>query len=129
MKFAGVVQVWKIVKGPSENKIGRTELRMLTVKSRGPMIYYNNQYGFDAYQVSVTIPKDRECPYLPGMLLQVDGEIRTYCPDKDYNANKELWAMMLCADHKDVQIIGQASLPNSPADHVRETGGNSKGIE
>lgn len=129
MKFSGVVHVWKITKEPQVNAIGKTELRMLTVKSRGPVVYYSNQYGFDVYQLTVTIPKDRECPYSPGMLLYVDGEVRTYCPDKDYNANKELWAMMLCTDHRNVQIMAEVPLPNSPADHVRETGTNSKGIE
>ena len=129
MKFSGVVHVWKITKEPYINAIGKTELRMLTVKSRGPVVYYSNQYGFDVYQLSITIPKDKECPYKSGMLLYVDGEVRTYCPDKDYNANKELWAIMLCSNHKDVQIIAEVALPNSPADHIRETKTNSKGIE
>lgn len=129
MKFSGVVHVWKITHQPSINAIGKTELRMLTVKSRGPVVYYSNQYGFDVYSLSVTIPKDTECPYRSGMLLYVDGEIRTYSVKGDYNVNKELWGIMLCTDHKNVQIMAEVALPNSPADHVRETGGNSKGIE
>ena len=129
MKFSGVVHVWKITHPPYLNKIGRTELRMLTVKSRGPVIYYDNSYGFDVYQITVAVPKDLDCPYVSGMLLYMDGEIRTYCPNKDYNQQKEIWAAMLCVDHKNVKIIAQHPLPNNPADHIKETGTNSKGIE
>lgn len=129
MKFSGIVHVWKITQPPYLNKIGRTELRMLAAKSRGPVIYYDNRYGFDIYNLSVTVPKDTECPYSPGMLLYIDGEIRTFCPNKDYNQQKEVWVSMLCADHKEIKILGQVEFQNSPAAHMHETGSNSRGIE
>jgi hypothetical protein len=126
MIFTGMLQVWKISKGPYINAIGRNEVRIRTIKSRGPVIYYDNAYGFDSYELTVSLPKDSDCPFSPGMLLYVNGEIRTI--NSKYSDSGDKWIYILVCNHKDIKIIGQVDLPCDPVAHIRETKSNSRGL-
>ena len=126
MIFNGIFQIWKITKEPYVNGIGKNEVRIRTVKSRGPVIYYDNAYGFDSYELTVELPKGSLCPYKPGMLLYVDGEVRTL--NSRYGESGERWIYMFICNHKNVKIISQVDLPCDPAAHIEETKSNARGL-
>jgi len=126
MKFSGIVHAWKYMSNRNKTPVGKDEVKLLVITSKSPAAYYDPRFGFDCFQLIISMRPSADLLIHPGHILHVEGVLRSF--NSKYGNMGDKWVTSLECRLDDVKIIGMNPMTFDPSEHLLATQTNSKGM-